>query len=767
MNERPLSEEKLDTDEQSLIHSFKVQQLYDAASLGMVATFVNAFALIVVLWGVVPHRSLITWLTCLLLITLIRAIQVYRYRRYPPKTAEAQSKGVQFIIGLALTGLVWGSAGIFLFPDVSLTHQVFLAFVLGGMVAGAAGVFSIIRTAVLVYSIPVLAPLIIRLFSFGDEIHITMGGMILLFAILIHVMAIRVHNVSVLSLKLRFENKSLVTYLAAANEQAEKLNEELRSEIAERKKAEGALQKHQDSLEQLVKERTAEWSRANAQLQQEMAARTIAEGLRRHSEVYLRSLIENAIDLITALDSNANILFESPSIENVFAYVHPDDLPAAQKSFTRLIREPGMSDSIEVRIRHQDGSWRFFESIGKSFIDDSQAVHIIINSRDNTERKRMEEDILKAQKLDSLGVLAGGIAHDFNNFITGVLANIELARMQVSHDEKIASILEQAERAAIQARSLTQQLLTFSRGGEPVKKTITLSELIRESTDFSLRGSTVQCTFSLPYDLRPVEADTGQLTQVIYNITMNGYQAMPRGGTIKVTGENVHLGRHEISYLKEGDYVKIGFTDQGTGIPKELITKIFDPYFTTKQNSSGLGLATAYSIVKKHEGEIIVESEVGVGTTVTLYLPASSEMPQPSVVDRTGLKKGSGRVLVMDDEEIIRDTAQRILRIAGYNVDLSKDGNEAIAAYEKAREAGEPFDVVILDLTIPGGIGGKDTIQKLIEIDPHVKAIVSSGYSHNPIMAHFREYGFLGVIAKPYRVRELCDIVSQVITTDR
>ncbi len=768
------------SDERSQVRADQVKQLYDRALLGMTATVLNAIALAYVLWKVVSHRTLTVWLACLFMVTIIRAVQVYHYRLNPPSPAEARSRGTQFIIGMALTGIVWGTASILVFPVESLPHQVFLAFILGGMVAGAAATFSTIKTAFLSYSIPVLVPLIFRLFSYGDEIHVTMGGTTLLFAVLIHSTAWRVHDMSALSLKLRLENRNLVAYLASAKDRTEKLNEELRAEIGERKKAEEELQKHRDHLEMLVKERTLEWERANGRLQEEIAARSVSEDLRRQSEVYFRSLIENALDLITVLDGSGNILFESPSIERllgyrrgeligglVFEYLHPDDRPAAQDAFTRLIGTPGTSEMIEIRVMHRDGSWRIFESIGKSLIDEDQAVRIIVNSRDSTDRKMLEEDILKAQKLDSLGILAGGIAHDFNNLITGITANIELARMHLNRDNLLMPILEKAEQASIQAHGLTQQLLTFSRGGEPVRKTVVINDLIKEAASFALRGSKAGRTISLPANLRPVEADSGQLRQVIHNIVINADQAMPLGGKITISGENVSLEANEVLSLKAGDYVRICIADQGVGMPKEHLAKIFDPYFTTKKHGAGLGLATAYSIIKKHGGVIFAESEPGVWTTISMYLPASAKELKTPEDTSTGLRTGHGRVLIMDDEAIILDAAGKILQTAGYEVELAKDGSEAIGLYGKAREAGKPFDVVIMDLTVPGGMGGRKTLAKLIELDPGVRAIVSSGYSHDPIMAHYEDYGFLGVIAKPYRVREMAEIVGKVMAMKR
>jgi two-component system cell cycle sensor histidine kinase/response regulator CckA len=768
------------SDERAQVRADQVKELYDRAPFGMIATVINAVALAYVCRNVVSHRALDVWLVCIFLITIARAVHIYHYRFIPPTPAEARSRGIQFIIGMALSGIVWGAAVLFLFPVDSLPHQVFLAFVLGGMVAGAAATFSTVKAAFLSYSIPVLVPLIFRFFSYGDEIHVAMGGITLLFAVLIISTAWRIHAVSALSLKLRLQNKNLVSYLASAKDRAEKLNEELRTEIGERKKAEEELQKHKDHLEMLVKERTLEWERANNRLQEEITARITSEELRRQSEVYFRSLIENALDLITVLDSSGNILFESPSIERllgyrrdeligklVFEYLHPDDRPAAQEAFTRLIGAPGRSEMIEIRVLHRDGSWRIFESMGKSLIDVDQAVRIIVNSRDSTDRKMLEEDILKAQKLDSLGILAGGIAHDFNNLITGITTNIELARMHVKRDDPVAPILEKAEQASIQAHSLTQQLLTFSQGGEPVMKTVVINDLIREAASFALRGSKAGQTFSLAENLRPTEVDSGQLRQVIYNVVINADQAMPQGGKIMIIGENVSLGDNEVSSLKAGNYVKICIVDQGTGISKEHLGKIFDPYFTTKKNGTGLGLATAYSIIKKHGGAIFADSELGVGTTISMYLPASANELKTPENSSTGLRAGHGRILIMDDEAIIRDAAGKILQTAGYEVELAKDGSEAIGLYSKAFETGKPFDVVIMDLTVPGGMGGKETLAKLIKLDPEIRAIVSSGYSHDPIMAHYEDYGFLGVIAKPYRVREMAEIVGKVMELKR
>jgi len=384
------------------------------------------------------------------------------------------------------------------------------------------------------------------------------------------------------------------------------------------------------------------------------------------------------------------------------------------------------------------------------------------------EHKLLEEERLRGAKLESISTLAGGIAHDFNNLLTGIMGNIGLAKTYTAPSDKAFKTLDEAEKAAIRAKNLTQQLLTFARGGKPVKKVANITELVNESATFALRGSAAKLELSLPDKPWPVEVDEGQINQVIQNIVINADEAMPGGGILKIGAANVSLKKAGALPLPKGKYVRIEIQDTGIGISKAHLQRLFEPYFTTKKKGSGLGLSTAYSIIKNHGGYITAESTLNKGATFYIYLPVSKKQAKvkkeltPEKPARAG-----GKVLVMDDEEIIRTMLNNMLYLAGYQVELTSDGAEALEKYTGAMKAGEPFDAVIMDLTIPGGMGGKETIKKLKDIDPSAKAIVSSGYATDPIMSEYKKYGFSAVIAKPYSVKQVKETLQSLIKRKR
>jgi PAS domain S-box-containing protein len=387
---------------------------------------------------------------------------------------------------------------------------------------------------------------------------------------------------------------------------------------------------------------------------------------------------------------------------------------------------------------------------------------------DVTDRRKNEEERLKMDKLESLGVLAGGIAHDYNNILTGIVGNLSLAKLQIDPSHKIIKRLELCEKAANQATKLTRQLLTFARGGEPMKKLINPVSLIRETVSFALRGSDIRCNIDIQNNLWSMEVDESQLNQVLNNLLLNAAQSMPGGGEATVRAENEALLHDNLHQLTPGDYIRIAVEDRGYGITQENLVKIFDPYFTTKSKGSGLGLASVFSIVKRHGGAIEVSSTPGEGTTFTVHLPATpSSLPEDACTNESGELKGSGKVLVMDDEEIIREIAAHILGFMGYEVESCSDGREAIECFRAARENNMPFAYVILDLTIPGGMGGKEAAARILEIDRDAVLIVSSGYSDDPVVANFRQYGFSGVVPKPFDAEGLARELKRLIPNNR
>jgi len=403
-----------------------------------------------------------------------------------------------------------------------------------------------------------------------------------------------------------------------------------------------------------------------------------------------------------------------------------------------------------------------------TFLDpDGHLIGIVENFKDITERKKVEEELQKAQKLESLGILAGGIAHDFNNLLAVIIGNLNLMEFYAESEHNkvdMIEVIEEAKKAYNQAKQLTLQLLTFSRGGAPNKKTVSLADLLQEATSLALRGSNVRCELCIPEDLWWAEVDEGQVSQAIDNLIINADQAMPEGGTIRVCAENVMVRLKDGLPLKGGNYIKVSVRDQGIGIPEKYLSRIFDPFFSTKEKGSGLGLAICYSIIKRHKGHITVESQEGVETTFYIYLPAlEKKIFTAKKIAEERLPSMSGNILFMDDQQSIRNMAEKMLTRLGYQVQFAWDGTEAIDLYKKALESGHCFDAVILDLTVPGGMGGKESIRKLLEIDPEIKAIVSSGYSNDPIMSEYRKYGFRGAVAKPYEMKDLDATLQKVI----
>ena len=415
----------------------------------------------------------------------------------------------------------------------------------------------------------------------------------------------------------------------------------------------------------------------------------------------------------------------------------------------------------------RDGRERQIADSGAPIRDrEGRIIGVVLVFRDVTDRQRMEAELLKVKKLESVGVLAGGIAHDFNNILAAILGNINLALLDGSMKEGTRRLLSESEKASIRAKDLTRQLLTFAKGGEPVKETASIAEIIRDSANFILHGSKTACSYSLPDNLWLVDIDKGQMSQVIQNIIINARHAMPDGGTIRVEGDNIEAAALPAasSLPRTSDYIRISISDSGRGIPANLIDRIFDPYFSTKEEGSGLGLAITHSIISKHDGSISVQSQPGAGTTFTIYLPASAR--QVRAEEKKEAKNMSARkakIMIMDDEKMVRDITMAMLIVLGHEVILAADGKEAIELYKRHADSGEPIDLIIMDLTIPGGMGGKEAVREIHAINPEARIIVSSGYSNDPVMAHYLEHGFSAALIKPFQMEDIMEVLHQLL----
>jgi len=505
----------------------------------------------------------------------------------------------------------------------------------------------------------------------------------------------------------------------------------MHTDITERKRAEEALRENQARLDLAL--------------------------LSAHMGVWRWEIKENRryFDDLTCQLLGINPATFTGTLEDFFRAVHPEDHEMIKTALAQTI-ELNVPYEPSYRIIWPDGSVHYIAARGKLVRDDKgQPLRINGILWDITDQRLLEDERLKTQKLESIGTLAGGIAHDFNNLLQSIFGFISMAKRTFDQREKSLAMLTQAEKALHQSVNLTSQLLTFSKGGTPVKKVFALRPLIEDSVAFALSGSRTKYEIVIDENIRSVEADEGQIGQVIQNIVLNADQAMPLGGMIRVSVRNIPAAAIVPPTELLGDFVEISISDQGIGIPPEHLARIFDPYFTTKVKGSGLGLATSYAIIKNHEGQLRVQSEAHKGTTFFIYLPASSvnadepkSQARPTVVRK-------GRVLVMDDDEMVRRVSGELLNALGHDVTFAQAGEDALETYRAAWDAGRPYDVVILDLTIRGGMGGLETLRMLAEIDPDVKAVVSSGYSDDAALSNYRELGFRAFLKKPYNVEDL------------
>jgi len=461
-------------------------------------------------------------------------------------------------------------------------------------------------------------------------------------------------------------------------------------------------------------------------------------------------------------------------LSDVKARFHPDDFSKYIESFKQLVsakQDDIVNPIIEYRWCHKDGDYHWYsDNRSTIFNKKGNAIAIVGSQRDISDikksedrLKKTEEELLKIQELENIGILAGGIAHDFNNILTGIFGNIFLAKNSLPEDAPALKYLQKSESSIDRATRLTAQLLTFSKGGEPIKTDTDIIELIKEIVSFDLTGSNVKPKYDFPEKII-ANIDKNQFQQLLSNLVINADQAMPDGGQLKISASIQNGSADQSDPTNPAKYLHIRIKDNGRGIDEAIIKKIFDPYFSTKEDGSGLGLSTVYSIIKKHGGDIRVHSELGIGTIFNLYVPLSENQQQDDIsVKEINITAKHNKILIMDDDEMIQSLVSSILEINDFEPESAVDGSIAVEMYQQALHENNPYSAVIMDLTIPGGMGGKETVLKILEIDPQAKCIVSSGYADDPIMANFKDYGFAGMITKPFVLDDLIAAIKNVI----
>lgn len=490
------------------------------------------------------------------------------------------------------------------------------------------------------------------------------------------------------------------------------------------------------------------------------------------AEENLDVTLHSIADGIIAADINGKIVFMNNAAEKITGWLLEEAIGEKLSTVYRTSNQEAYNNSKcfdfweHTFLYTKDGRQRVITDSGASIHDQNgEITGVVIVFRDITEKWRMEEEIQRTQRLEFIGNLAGGIAHDFNNILAVVLANIQLVKIIQKKGGDTEKYLNGMEDAVKRASSLTKQFLTFAKGGAPIKKPTFLGELLKETVELGIKGTNLNCTFSIQDQLWPVEIDSGQISQVFNNLTNNAVQTIPTNGMIEVSAQNFSITDQDMLPLPMGDYIQITFKDNGPGISSEKLMNIFDPYYMLGQNENGLGLAVAYSIIKRHNGLINVQSEIGSGTCFTIYLPAvRKNNPIQEGIEGIQTSKQKGKkLLLMDDEAHIIELVGEMLVHMDYRVETAQNGSEALELYKQAKEANDPFDVIIMDLTVPGGMGGREAISILRKIDPAVKAIVSSGYSNDPVMSDCKRYGFDGMVYKPYKIEELCREINRVL----
>ena len=677
--------------------------------LMQLASFVVALLLAYTVRRVVPFENIAAWLLLILLIVTSRIIYYARFTRVRSEQFNANLWKNVYLLQVFASGISWGLSSVLIYPAGNPALASMLLLMIAGLSAATTVSHSSLRWAPAAWMTPVLLSLAVRCFIAGGENEDILGILSLIYLVALIGLSLNNHAAITSSIAVRFENLKLL-------------------------------------------------------------------GEVRESEADYRNLFSSINDAIYIIDENGRLLDVNKGAETMYGCERASLLGQTPD----VLVGPGLTvpadvaGAIKKSLKGESQLIEFsgIRADGTSFPQEVRFVPatyggnrvVIAVARDISERKRIEAEQLRTQKIEAIGVLAGGIAHDFNNLLQAAFSYLTVAKRKIDQRDKVLLMLEKAEKVLQMSVNLTLQLLTFSKGGKPVKKSIVLASVIENATRFALSGSSSDCRFDISSELWPVDADEGQLSQVIHNIVLNADQAMPGGGIISVLARNRDLGDAPAASVPGlGRWIEIVVRDTGCGISGEALPRIFEPYFTTKMTGSGLGLATSYAIVKNHGGMIEVSSVVNKGSSFTIWLPAGKTTPDSSVRPTQPAAIRKGRILIMDDEEAVRDSLGAMLDTLGQEVEYAADGAAAIDCYRKALSAGSTFDVVLLDATVRGGMGGEEAIRLLKEIDASVVAVVSSGYSDNALVSNYAQHGFRAFLPKPFRLEDLQTVLGSLM----
>jgi two-component system, cell cycle sensor histidine kinase and response regulator CckA len=747
----------------------QVQRILEHAFSGIFATAINSIILALALWNIIPKFRIIIWLFSSIFFALARVFISFHFQKTATTGKNAVKRKNYIVLSLAISGCIWGSAGMILFPYSSMVHQVFMAFVLGGMVAGTVGVFASIKSAFYCFSIPALLPILINLFRMNSPIHYAMGAMLFVFWLIMLITAMRLNRELIDALNLKYENLELIS--------------DLEREIRDRKNAEERLLIKNQQIEAIVHERTAELRNVNEKLMNEINERKEAEDALKISEQKYRELADSLPEIVFETDEYGNVTFLNSNTLNLTGYdenyfkkginalelLVPEDRDRARGDIQKILKGATSHGNEYSALKKDKGTFPISVHVNP-IIRDKRPVGmrgIIIDLTEkklaDKEQKEIEAKLKRAEKMETLGVMAGGVAHDLNNILSGIVSYPELLLLQLPPDSALRKPLMTMQSSGKKAAAIVQDLLTLTRRGVVNESPVNLNDIIEEylqSPEYQKLmsfHSGVQLKVDLEKELLRILGSPVHLTKTVMNLISNAAEAMPNGGRISLSTRNQYLDTPLKGYddIAKGDYIVFSVSDNGTGISENDINRIFEPFFTKKimgRSGTGLGMSVVWGTVKDHKGYINVESTEGKGTVFSLFFPVTriesdNEKPSESIESCYG---NGESILLVDDAKDQREIASTLLAQIGYSVTAVSSGEEAIS-YITDNEV----DLVVLDMIMDPGIDGLDTYRKILEIRPGQKAIIASGFSETGRVKEAQSIGAGAYVQKPYTLLKL------------